>query len=88
MKIEEGVLVSRFTTIDTGVVSPRRTFLWTYDLPRGKYLAQCFANDILPDDGLPNCDAAYDEILSLPIYPGLTSADQDHVIAMLMEVLS
>jgi dTDP-4-amino-4,6-dideoxygalactose transaminase len=46
------------------------------------------ANDILPDDGLPNCDAAYDEILSLPIYPGLTSADQDHVIAMLMEVLS
>ena len=27
---------------DTGVVSPRHTFLWTYDLPKGKYLAQCF----------------------------------------------
>jgi hypothetical protein len=28
--------------IDTGVISPNHTFLWTYDLPRGKYLAQCF----------------------------------------------
>jgi hypothetical protein len=28
--------------IDTGVVSPNHTFLWTYDLPKGKYLAQCF----------------------------------------------
>jgi hypothetical protein len=29
-------------SIDTGVISPRHKFLWTYDLPRGKYLAQCF----------------------------------------------
>lgn len=28
--------------IDTGVVSPHHTFLWTYDLPKGKFLAQCF----------------------------------------------
>jgi hypothetical protein len=27
---------------DTGVISPGHTFLWSYDLPNGKYLAQCF----------------------------------------------
>ena len=32
---------------------------------------------------LPNTDAAYDRLLSIPLYPGLTPADQDHVIAVL-----
>ena len=27
---------------DTGVVSPGKQFLWHYNLPKGKYLAQCF----------------------------------------------
>jgi hypothetical protein len=29
-------------TTDTGVVSPGKQFLWHYNLPKGKYLAQCF----------------------------------------------
>jgi dTDP-4-amino-4,6-dideoxygalactose transaminase len=45
------------------------------------------AKDDLPETGLPNCDAAYEEILSLPIHPNLTSAEQDFVIATLKEVL-
>jgi hypothetical protein len=28
--------------IDTGVISPDHTFLWTVRLPKGKYLSQCF----------------------------------------------
>ena len=28
--------------IDTGVISPGHTFVWNYDLPKGKYLALCF----------------------------------------------
>jgi len=27
---------------DTGVISPGHSFLWAYDLPKGKYLAECF----------------------------------------------
>jgi hypothetical protein len=27
---------------DTGVISPGHRFLWAYDLPKGKYLAECF----------------------------------------------
>jgi dTDP-4-amino-4,6-dideoxygalactose transaminase len=44
-------------------------------------------DDIVPAGGLPACDAAYEEILSLPIHPSLTPADQDRVIESLMEVL-
>jgi hypothetical protein len=29
-------------SVDTGVISPGHTFLWSYHLPKGKYLAQCF----------------------------------------------
>lgn len=27
---------------DTGVISPGHTFLWTYDLPKGRYVTMCF----------------------------------------------
>ena len=37
---------------DTGVISPGHRFLWTYDLPKGKYLAECFWPS--KTDGMPH----------------------------------
>jgi len=36
---------------------------------------------------LPVCDAIYSKLLSLPIFPGLTDADQDRVVATLASLL-
>jgi len=36
----------------TGVISPGKTFLWTYNLPRGKYLTMCFWPS--KDSGMPH----------------------------------
>ena len=33
-----------------------------------------------PPSGFPNTEAVYDGLLSLPIYPGLTDGEQDHVV--------
>ncbi|MGC1444196.1 MAG: DegT/DnrJ/EryC1/StrS family aminotransferase, partial [Xanthobacteraceae bacterium] len=38
---------------------------------------------VLPKGGLPVTNATIDEILSLPIYPELTDAEVDRVIASL-----
>jgi UDP-4-amino-4,6-dideoxy-N-acetyl-beta-L-altrosamine transaminase len=36
---------------------------------------------------LPNCDAVYEQIMSLPIYPNLTDSEQDHVLHTLEDLL-
>lgn len=41
----------------------------------------------LPEDGLPVCEQVYDRILSLPMYPALTDADQDRVVGELRELV-
>lgn len=38
---------------------------------------------LMPELGLPACDRAYERILSLPLHPELSEADQDIVIATL-----
>ena len=40
-------------------------------------------NRVLPKDGLPVTSAIVDKILSLPMYPELTDAEVDRVIASL-----
>ena len=42
---------------------------------------------ILPRGGLPVCEEAYAGLLSLPIYPGLTDAVQDGIVASLGRAL-
>jgi dTDP-4-amino-4,6-dideoxygalactose transaminase len=37
---------------------------------------------------LPETEAAAREVLSLPLYPGLTAADQDRVIAAILAYFS
>lgn len=39
-----------------------------------------------PDD-FPETERAYEQLLSLPLYPGLTEQEQDHVVATLKDVL-
>lgn len=41
------------------------------------------ADITLPPDGLPVCEWVYDGVLSLPLFPSLTEADQDRVIEVL-----
>lgn len=36
---------------------------------------------------LPNADAAYEGLLSLPMHPGLTEAEQDHVVVTLLQAI-
>jgi UDP-4-amino-4,6-dideoxy-N-acetyl-beta-L-altrosamine transaminase len=45
------------------------------------------AGDVQPEGGLPHTEAAYEELLSLPIHPGLTPQEQVFVVESLMEVL-
>lgn len=45
------------------------------------------AEVVLPPGGLPETDRAYEELLSLPLYFGLTDAEQNHVVAALTDVL-
>lgn len=42
--------------------------------------------DLLPGD-LPECDAVYEGLLSLPMYPGLSLSDQDYVVDALRGLL-
>ncbi len=41
----------------------------------------------LPPEGLPHTEWSGDRLLSLPLWPGLTEADQDQVVAALRHVL-
>lgn len=43
---------------------------------------------VLPPGGLPGADAAFSEVLSLPMYPGMTDADVDHVADALLSAPS
>jgi hypothetical protein len=38
--------------MSTGIISPGKTFVWSYDLPRGKYLVDCFWPS--KADGMPH----------------------------------
>lgn len=42
----------------------------------------------LPPEGLPHTEWSGDRLLSLPLWPGLTEADQDQVVAALRHVLN
>ena len=42
----------------------------------------------IPEEGFPAADAAYEGLISLPIYPDLTDDQQDQVIAALREILA
>ncbi len=37
---------------------------------------------------LSNCDAAYEKLMSIPMYPAMTNADQDRVVATLARLVS
>jgi dTDP-4-amino-4,6-dideoxygalactose transaminase len=41
----------------------------------------------LPKDGLPNSEWSGERLCSLPLWPGLTEADQDQVVAAIKEVI-
>jgi len=41
----------------------------------------------LPKDGLPHTEWSGDRLMSLPLWPGLTEADQDQVVAAIRHVL-
>ncbi len=45
------------------------------------------AGAVRPDAGFPNTDAAYEQLLSLPLYPDLSDGDQDRVIDALLAAL-
>ena len=42
----------------------------------------------LPKDGLPHCEWSGDRLMSLPLWPGLTDADQDQVVAAILHLLA
>ena len=42
----------------------------------------------LPKDGLPHTEWSGDRLLSLPLWPGLTEADQDQVVATIRQILA
>jgi len=42
---------------------------------------ECFAHLSQPLDAFPHADAAAAEVLALPIYPGLTRPQQEHVVS-------
>jgi dTDP-4-amino-4,6-dideoxygalactose transaminase len=48
----------------------------------------CFAGLGAPPDGCPHADAAAAEVLALPIYPELTRAQQEYVVASIAERLA
>jgi dTDP-4-amino-4,6-dideoxygalactose transaminase len=48
---------------------------------------ECFATIAPPPDEFPNAEAAAAEVLALPIFPELTRAQQEHVVASIAEWL-
>jgi dTDP-4-amino-4,6-dideoxygalactose transaminase len=52
------------------------------------HLQECFRTLGYRAGSLPETERAADEVLSLPIYPELTAAEQDTVIARLSEILA
>ena len=42
----------------------------------------------LPQGGLPECERIYDGLISIPIYPGLTTSDQDTVVREILKSVS
>jgi UDP-4-amino-4-deoxy-L-arabinose-oxoglutarate aminotransferase len=42
----------------------------------------------MPKDGLPNAELSGERLLSLPLWPGLTEADQDQVVATIKHVIA
>jgi dTDP-4-amino-4,6-dideoxygalactose transaminase len=48
---------------------------------------ECFAPLNSPPDAFPEADAAAREVLALPVFPGLTIAQQQHVVSSIAEVL-
>ena len=48
----------------------------------------CFASLGHPMDAFPHADAAAADVLALPIYPGLTPAQQQHVVASIGDALA
>jgi UDP-4-amino-4-deoxy-L-arabinose-oxoglutarate aminotransferase len=42
----------------------------------------------LPKEGLPHTEWSGDRLLSLPLWPGLTEADQDQVVATIRQILA
>jgi dTDP-4-amino-4,6-dideoxygalactose transaminase len=51
--------------------------------PVGLHMQPCFAH--LPKADLPETERAMAEVISLPIYPELTDAQQDEVIGAVRE---
>ena len=47
----------------------------------------CFASLASSRDAYPEADAAAREVLALPVFPGLTGAQQAHVVSCIAEVL-
>ena len=45
------------------------------------------SGDRIPLAGLPACDALYDQLLTLPVHPGLTDEQVDEVVETLMKVI-
>jgi dTDP-4-amino-4,6-dideoxygalactose transaminase len=66
-----------------------REFLQSRDIgsmvyyPVGLHMQPCFAH--LPKQSLPETERAMREVISLPIYPELTDAQQDEVVAAVRE---
>ena len=54
--------------------------------PLGLHEQRCFA--ALPHDPLPETERAAREVLALPIYPELSDAQRDHVVASLVAALA
>jgi perosamine synthetase len=45
------------------------------------------ADIVLSDVGLPACDEAYEQLISLPMFPALTDSDQDYVVEVLSRLV-
>jgi hypothetical protein len=57
------VFVPHGHTVDTGVISPGHTFLWTYGLSKGRYVALCFWPG--KADGMPHAFMGMHKVMNL-----------------------